>query len=47
MYEDTQEAQAPLWEDSHPWLVKVPSTKEEEDSVDEMIRYSLDEIRFT
>ena len=47
MYEDTQEAQAPLWEDSHPWLVKVPSTKEEEDSVDEMIRDSLDEIRFT
>ena len=47
MYEDTQEAQAPLWEDSHPWLVSIPSAKEEEDSVDEMIRYSLDEIRFT
>ena len=47
MFEDTQEAQAPLWEDSNPWLVKVPSKKDEEDSVDEMIRYTLDEIRFT
>lgn len=33
------------WEESHPWLSK-PTTQDEEDSVDEVIRYTLDELRF-
>lgn len=38
---DTQE----LWEEYHPWL--STASQDEDDSVDEMIRYSLDELRFT
>ena len=32
------------WEISHPWLAEPAA--EEEDDVDEVIRYTLDEIRF-
>lgn len=32
------------WNDSHPWLAEI--TAAEEDDVDEVIRYTLDEIRF-
>jgi len=38
-----------LWEDSHPWLshlTKQTEDKDEDDSVDEVIRYTLDELRF-
>ena len=31
--------------DEHPWLTQVPAS-EDEDSVGEVIRYTLDEIRF-
>jgi len=31
--------------DDHPWLTQMP-TSEDEDSVGEVIRYTLDEIRF-
>ena len=31
--------------DEHPWLTRMP-TSEDEDSVGEVIRYTLDEIRF-
>ena len=44
MNEDTREAQAPLREESHPWLSRIPSA-EEDDSLDEVIRYTLDEMR--
>lgn len=43
MNEETMETQAPSWEESHPWLV---SPEDDEDSVDEVIRYTLDELRF-
>ena len=32
------------WEESHPWLSKL-TAQDEEDSVDEVIRYTLDELR--
>ena len=38
------EKQKSSWEISHPWLAEQPA--EEEDDVDEVIRYTLDEIRF-
>ena len=38
---ETQES----WEESHPWLSKL-TARDEEDSVDEVIRYTLDELRF-
>ena len=44
MNEETRETQVPLWEESHPWLFR--GTPEEDDSVVEVIRYTLDEIRF-
>ena len=31
--------------DEHPWLAQIPPS-EDEDSVGEVIRYTLDEIRF-
>ena len=44
MNQDAQETQLQLWEDFHPWLVQS-SEPEDEDSVDEVIRYTLDELR--
>ena len=44
MNEETKEAQAPAWDESHPWLSGMTAA-EEEDSVDEVIRYTLDELR--
>ena len=44
MNESTSETQASSWNEAHPWLVR--EEKEEEDSVGEVIRYSLDEMRF-
>ncbi len=32
------------WNESHPWLAEL--TQAEDDDVDEVIRYTLDEIRF-
>ena len=32
------------WNESHPWLANPAAS--EEDEVDEVIRYTLDEIRF-
>ena len=40
--EETQDS----WEESHPWLSKL-TQRDEDDSVDEVIRYTLDELRFT
>ncbi len=33
------------WTGEHPWLAHM-AEKEEEDSLGEMLRYALDEIRF-
>ena len=41
--EVTLEEQVSAWELSHPWLAE-PADAEED--VDEVIRYTLDEIRF-
>ena len=38
------EEQVSVWEVSHPWLAQAAAV--EEDNVDEVIRYTLDEIRF-
>ncbi len=43
MNEETNETQA-SWEFSHPWLSSV-TQQDEDDSVDEAIRYALDELR--
>ena len=45
MDQETREAQAPLFSESHPWIT-LNTDPEEEDSVDEVIRYTLDELRF-
>jgi len=39
------ETQETSWVESHPWLSKIPET-EEEDSIGEVVRYTLDELRF-
>ncbi len=44
MDEAALEEQISAWENSHPWLAEPVSA--EEDDVDEVIRYTLDEIRF-
>ena len=44
--EVTLEEQVSAWEASHPWLGSANATPPEEDDVDEVIRYTLDEIRF-
>ncbi len=38
---ETQES----WEESHPWLSNL-TQQDEDDSLDEVIRYTLDELRF-
>ena len=43
--QENREPQAPLFEDSHPWITLKPEA-EELDTVDEVIRYTLDELRF-
>ena len=43
--ETTEGAQELTWAEAHPWLVQVAAAGEE-DSVDEGIRYTLDELRF-
>ena len=44
---DQEKTEAQEWPraDEHPWLAQIPSS-EDEDSVGEVIRYTLDEIRF-
>ena len=32
------------WEEEHPWLA-LSRAEDDEDTVDEMIRYALDELR--
>ena len=44
MNEEAKETQE-LWEETHPWLSEL-TQPEEEDSLDEVIRYTLDELRF-
>ncbi len=44
MNEETRET-LELWEESHPWLSEL-TQQDEEDTVDEVIRYTLDELRF-
>ena len=44
--EVTLEEQVSAWEASHPWLASANAAPPEEDDVDEVIRYTLDEIRF-
>ena len=39
-----QETQEGRWTETHPWLVQTAES-EEEDSVGEVIRYTLDELR--
>lgn len=45
MNEETQETQVSTWAEEHPWLSQLTSA-DDEDSVDELIRYTLDELRF-
>ena len=42
--EEAQETHVSAWAEEHPWLALVAAT-EDEDSVDEVIRYTLDELR--
>jgi hypothetical protein len=44
---DQEKTEAQEWPraDEHPWLAQI-SSSEDEDSVGEVIRYTLDEIRF-
>ena len=43
--EAAAETQKLTWAEEHPWLAQMV-TMDDEDSVDEVIRYTLDEIRF-
>ena len=44
---DQEKTEAQEWPraDEHPWLAQMPPS-EDEDSVGEVIRYTLDELRF-
>ncbi len=44
MNQDTQETQTQTWEESHPWLSQQTGN-DDEDSIGEVIRYTLDELR--
>ena len=43
MNDDQNETQL-SWEESHPWLSSL-TKQDEDDSLDEVIRYTLDELR--
>ena len=45
MDQETKDTQASLFEESHPWITLMANA-EGEDSVDEVIRFTLDELRF-
>ena len=45
MNQDTVDTQAPSFAEAHPWIT-LNQLADEEDSVDEVIRYTLDELRF-
>jgi hypothetical protein len=45
MDQETKDTQTPLFEESHPWIALMANAGEE-DSVDEVIRFTLDELRF-
>lgn len=45
MNQGKSEKQEVTWKDDHPWLVQMTKA-EDDDSVDEVIRYTLDELRF-
>ena len=45
MNQEQEQTQKPPRSDEHPWLTQKPAS-EDEDSVGEVIRYTLDEIRF-
>ena len=45
MSQETAEMQTEIFTEYHPWLIQTVDP--EEDSVEEFIRYTLDEIRFT
>ena len=44
MNDETKETQE-SWEELHPWLSAL-TKQDDDDSVDEVIRYTLDELRF-
>ena len=44
MNPEEQTQASPTWVEAHPWLWPV-AVEDEEDSVDEVIRYTLDELR--
>ena len=41
--QETLELREPSWAESHPWLAAAGNG--EEDTVEEVIRYTLDELR--
>lgn len=45
MNENTREEQVSLWDETHPWLAGMAAS-EDDDPIDEQIRYALDEMRF-
>ncbi len=45
MNQDTADTQMQTFSEFHPWLVQT--SEPEDDSVEEVIRYTLDEIRFS
>ena len=45
MNQETADTQVQSFAEFHPWLVQT--AEPEDDSVEEVIRYTLDEIRFS
>ena len=44
MNQETAETENRAWAEAHPWLAQKPA-QEEDDSLGEVIRYTLDEMR--
>lgn len=45
MNDETMETRAQTWEDDHPWI-SLMACSADDDTLDEVICYTLDELRF-
>ena len=46
MNEETKETHESSLQQAHPWLSQMTLAEDQDDSVGEVIRYTLDELRF-
>lgn len=47
MNEEAKNTQESSWQEAHPWLSRITSAEDQDDSIGGVIRYTLDELRFS